>query len=205
MNNRRTILSAVALAATALVLSACSTDHASMQSGSMATMNSTEAGSDSSASTGFNTADAAFAQNMIPHHEQAIEMAEMALDPTVGASDDVRALADAIRAGQDPEIQQMRAWLEAWGQPEMGEMEDHDMSSMVGMMSMEDMDALATLTGAEFDRAWLEMMILHHEGAVEMAEAVKADGANADVVALADQVIAAQTAEIATMNELLAG
>lgn len=205
MNNRRTILRAVALTATSLVLTACSTDHASMESGSMASLNSTVVTSDSSESADFNMADATFAQNMIPHHEQAIEMAEMALDPTVGASDALRTLAEAIKAGQDPEIQQMRAWLEAWGQPEMGEMEGHDMSSMTGMMSMEDMDALATLTGAAFDQAWLEMMILHHEGAVEMAEAVKATGTNADVVALADQVIAAQTAEITTMNELLAG
>lgn len=205
MNGRRMVVCSVVLTLGAVLLPACTSDHGSMDSGTMPAMTADVAGGGAGESADFNAADAAFAQNMIPHHEQAIEMAEMALDPTVGASDDVRALAEAIKAGQDPEIRQMRAWLGAWGQPEMGEMEGHDMSSMVGMMSMEDMDALAELTGADFDRAWLEMMILHHEGAVDMAETVRADGSNADVAALADRVIAAQTAEIATMEELLAG
>ena len=79
----------------------------------------------------------------------------------------------------------MTGWLAAWDQPEMSELEGHDMSSMDGMMSADDMDELGTLKGAEFDAAWLTMMIAHHEGAVKMADEVKANGENADVATLA--------------------
>ncbi|MEN9644042.1 MAG: hypothetical protein RL238_711 [Actinomycetota bacterium] len=186
----------------ALTVSACGDDHSSMDSMSTS---ATDGGSAATipADADFNAADVEFAQGMIPHHEQAIEMADMALDPNVGASADVVTLATAIQAGQDPEITLMRGWLDAWGQPAMEDMEGHDMSSMVGMMSAEDMDELGTLTGVEFDKAWLEMMIAHHEGAITMAEDVKANGKNADVATLADAVIAAQTTEIETMTALL--
>ena len=76
---------------------------------------------------------------------------------------------------------------------------------MDGMMSAEDMAGLATLTGAEFDTAWAEMMIAHHEGAITQAQTVKAAGSNADVLVLADEIITAQQAEIDEMKELLAG
>ena len=150
----------------------------------------------------FNDADVAFAQGMIPHHEQAVEMAAIALDPTVGASAQVRDLATRIKAGQDPEITLMSGWLTAWGQPLT--MDGHDMSSMEGMMSAEEMNALGALTGAEFDKMWLTMMSRHHEGAIAMALTVKANGSNSDVLALADQVVAAQQAEIDEMSALLA-
>jgi uncharacterized protein (DUF305 family) len=81
----------------------------------------------------------------------------------------------------------------------------HDMSSMDGMMSVEQMDALAVATGAEFDRMWLEMMIEHHEGAISQSETVLAAGSNADVLALADAIISAQQAEITEMQALLGG
>ena len=156
------------------------------------------------AQAAFNDADVAFAQGMIPHHEQAIEMADIALDPTVGASEAVRDIATRIKAGQDPEIVMMTGWLTAWGQPMQMDMGDgHDMSSMDGMMSVEEMDALGTMTGGEFDAMWLDMMIRHHQGAIAMAQTVKAAGSNADVLALADQVIAAQQAEITEMEALL--
>lgn len=156
--------------------------------------------------TAFNEADVLFAQSMIPHHEQAIEMADYALDPTIGASDQVRDLATRIKGGQDPEIALMTGWLTAWGQPIQMDMSDgHDMSAMDGMMSVGEMDALAALTGAEFDALWVEMMIVHHRGAITMAETVKAAGSNADVIALADQVITAQQGEIVEMQALLGG
>ncbi|CAN5440661.1 DUF305 domain-containing protein [soil metagenome] len=151
----------------------------------------------------FNDADVAFAQGMIPHHEQAIEMADIALDPNVGASAEVRDLATRIKAGQDPEIALMTGWLTTWGQPTMDMSGGHDMSSMDGMMSVAEMDALGTMTGTEFDSAWLEMMIRHHDGAIVMAQAVKSGGSNPDVLALADRVIAAQQAEITEMQALL--
>jgi uncharacterized protein (DUF305 family) len=160
---------------------------------------------DTTASTAaFNDADVIFAQGMIPHHEQAIEMADMALDPNIGASEQVRDLATRIKGGQDPEITMMNGWLTAWGQPmQMNTGEGHDMSSMNGMMSAEEMDTLRTMTGAEFDTMWMQMMIRHHEGAIAMAQTVKAAGSNPDVLALADLVITAQQSEITEMTSLL--
>ena len=153
---------------------------------------------------GFNVADVEFAQGMIAHHEQAIEMSEIALDPTVGASAEVVDLATRIRGAQAPEVDTMTGWLTAAGAPvQMDTSEGHDMSAMEGMMTADDMDALATKTAAEFDRAWLEMMIVHHEGAIAQSQAVKADGSNADVLALADEIIVAQQAEITEMQSLL--
>ncbi|HSL74597.1 MAG TPA: DUF305 domain-containing protein [Ilumatobacteraceae bacterium] len=151
-----------------------------------------------------NDADIEFAQGMIAHHEQAIEMSEIALDPNVGAGPEVLDLAARIQAAQEPEIDQMTAWLTAAGASLTMDMSDgHDMSSMEGMMSVEQMDALAASTGAEFDRLWLEMMIEHHEGAISQSETVKANGSNPDVLALADEIITAQQAEIAEMRALL--
>jgi uncharacterized protein (DUF305 family) len=187
------LLSAAALAA--LALAACGSDDDN--TGSPATA---PAGS----SAAFDDADVMFAQGMIPHHEQAIEMADIALDPTVGAGPEVADLATRIKAGQDPEIQQMKGWLEKWGQPmQMDTSDGHDMSDMDGMMTVEEMDELGAMTGADFDRMWMEMMIRHHEGAIEMAETVKADGSDPDVLALADAVITAQQAEIAEMQGFL--
>ena len=154
----------------------------------------------------FNDADVTFAQGMIPHHAQAIEMADIALDSKVGASQKVRDLATRIKGGQDPEIQLMTGWLTAWGQPMQANTgTGHDMSSMDGMMSAAEMDTLGTMTAADFDRMWMEMMIRHHEGAIAMAQTVKAAGSNSDVLGLADRVIAAQQAEITEMQTLPGG
>ncbi|MEP7020319.1 MAG: DUF305 domain-containing protein [Pseudonocardiales bacterium] len=145
-----------------------------------------------------------FAQGMIPHHAQAIEMADIALDAKVGASQQVRDLATRIKNGQGPEIQLMTGWLTAWGQPVQANMgTGHDMASMDGMMSAAEMDTLGTMTAADFDKMWMEMMIRHHEGAIAMAQTVKAAGSSPDVLVLADKVIIAQQAEIAEMQALL--
>jgi uncharacterized protein (DUF305 family) len=168
----------------------------------------TDASAGTSAGAGaaadFNDADVVFAQGMIAHHEQAIEMADIALDPNIGASQEVQDLATRVKDAQDPEIELMTEWLTAWGQPvPMDTSGGHDMSSMEGVMSVEEMDALGAAAGAEFDSMWLEMMIRHHEGAVAMAETVKASGSNADVLGLAEQIITAQKAEIEEMQALL--
>ena len=152
----------------------------------------------------FNDADVTFAQGMIPHHAQAIEMADIALESKAGASQQVRDLATRIKGAQDPEIQLMTGWLTAWGQPMQADMgTGHDMSTMDGMMSAAEMDTLGTVTSADFDKMWMEMMIRHHQGAIAMAQTVKAAGSSPDVLALADQVIAAQKAEITEMQALL--
>jgi uncharacterized protein (DUF305 family) len=148
----------------------------------------------------FNDADVTFAQQMIPHHEQATEMAGLAEGRT--QNPEVLALAEQIAAAQEPEIETMQGWLEDWGAEEV----DHtamDHGGMDGMMSEEDMAALEAASGAEFDEAFLTMMIEHHQGAVEMARTEEQEGQNPDAVALASQIVADQTAEISTMQELL--
>ena len=152
-------------------------------------------------SAAFNDADVTFAQGMIPHHEQAIEMADIALDPKVGASEAVKTLATQIKAAQDPEIVTMTAWLKDWGKSMMGS--DHSGHAMGGMMSSGQMSDLEAARGTAFDRLFYELMIKHHEGAVEMATTVQKSGSNADVRALATQVISGQTAEINAMKGAL--
>ena len=129
---------------------------------------------------------------MIPHHEQAIEMSDFALKNSTNP--EILALAQEIKDAQAPEIEQMKSWG-ASSMAHMGHMMD-------GMLSDEEMSALAAASGSEFDRLFLEGMIKHHEGAIDMAEMV-IDSKNAEVAALANSIIEAQRAEIATMKELL--
>ena len=174
-------------------------------------------GTSASVSTSAN-ADVVFAQSMIPHHEQAVEMADLALAPNAGASAQVRDLARQIKGAQAPEIQQMTGWLNGWGAPtampgsdgsnDLGAMDHsgHDMAgmTMAGMMTADDMRALAAASGTEFDRLWLEMMIAHHEGAIAMAGQVDTTSQDPQVKALADAIVIAQNEEITTMQKLLA-
>jgi uncharacterized protein (DUF305 family) len=201
MTLRRLAAPTIVLALTA-TLAACGSDDSSSADTTATT--ATEAPTAAGASVTLNDADVEFAQGMIAHHEQAVEMAEIALDPTVGAGTEVTDLATRIQAAQEPEIEQMTAWLTAAGESTTMDLsEGHDMSEMEGMMSAEQMDALTIATGTEFDQMWLEMMIAHHEGAISQSETVKADGSNPDVLLLADQIIIAQQGEIAEMQALL--
>lgn len=163
----------------------------------------------------FNDADVEFATGMIPHHAQAIQMTVLAqgrpLDPPV------QALVEQIRATQVPEVELMSDWLTAWDHevPETsldhanaGHDMDHmgdDMptSDMPGMMSQEQMDRLEAATDAEFQDLWLEMMIEHHQGAIEMAQAEQQHGEFPDAVALAKSIESSQTAEIKAIEGLL--
>lgn len=152
----------------------------------------------------FNDVDVMFAQQMIPHHQQAVEMAQLAQDRA--DSEDVRELAAQIEQAQGPEIETMTGWLEAWGEdlPEdMGDMGGMSTDEMPGMMTQQEMADLAAGSGADFDQMFLTMMIAHHEGAIEMARAEQTDGENPDAVALAEKIEADQTAEIDRMRELL--
>jgi len=147
-----------------------------------------------------NSADAMFAQAMIPHHEQAVEMSDMmlakeAMDP------EIRRLAEDIKGAQAPEIAKMEGWLKAWGE-RMDMPEGHDMMS--GMMSEEDLAKLEAAQGNEASRLFLTQMIAHHEGAVEMAKQEAANGSDSEAVALAESVVETQTAEIQKMQDLLA-
>ncbi|WP_416971893.1 DUF305 domain-containing protein [Streptomyces sp. 4F14] len=152
-----------------------------------------------------NAQDVSFAQGMIPHHRQAVEMAALAAERA--SSPQVKALAGRIKQAQDPEIETMSGWLTAWGEDVPAAGEDHSghsgMSGMAGMMSGTDMTALEKASGAEFDAQFTRMMIEHHEGAVEMAGTEKAKGRYAPALTMADAIIAAQNAEIAEMKGLL--
>jgi uncharacterized protein (DUF305 family) len=153
--------------------------------------------------TDFNEDDVMFAQMMIPHHEQAIEMSDIALDPTVGASEVVKSLATRIKGAQDPEINTMKGFLTSWKMSlTMDTSMDHG-DMMSGMLSAEEITNLSTLRGTEFDRAWITGMIAHHEGAIEMAADVLKDGKNAAVRTLANTITSGQDAEIIEMKELL--
>ena len=201
MKLRRLAAPLITIALTA-TLAACGSDDAATSSDSAAVTETADASSTGEVT--LNTADVEFAQGMIAHHEQAIEMAEIALDPAIGASPEVVDLATRIQAAQDPEVELMTSWLTAAGESvAMDTSDGHDMSSMDGMMTADQMDEMAAMTGADFDQMWLEMMIAHHEGAISQSETVKADGSNADVLLLADQIITAQQGEIAEMQALL--
>ncbi len=162
-------------------------------------------GHDTAASAGASVSprqgDIVFAQGMIPHHEQAVEMADIALAHD-SVSADVKRLATDVKAAQDPEIQQMQGWLSSWGAPATatGSADPH---AAHGMMTDEDMDALEDATGDEFNRMWMAMMIEHHDGAITMAQDVLKTTDDPEVKALAEAVIAAQQAEIEEMKKLL--
>ena len=147
----------------------------------------------------FNDADVDFAMNMVVHHTQAIEMADVLL-----SKEDVDAtvveLAQNIKTAQGPEIDIMKSWLDAWGAGGMAGM-DHGMGET---MSEGDMAALESATGAEAARLFLEQMMVHHQGAIEMARTEIQDGENTDAIALAEKIISDQAAEIALMKEMLA-
>ncbi|MEV6303910.1 DUF305 domain-containing protein [Actinoplanes sp. NPDC051861] len=188
-----------------LVLAACGgSDHSPAGTG----MNhgATTAASPAASAVGtFNDADVAFAQAMIPHHQQAVQMADMA--DGLAADAEVKALAAKIQAAQQPEIDAMTAWLTAWGKPapgphmSTGSAMDH--GSMPGMMTDADMAKLMDAEGAAFDKHFLTMMISHHEGAIEMAQQEVERGSNPEAKTLAQKIITDQQTEIATMKTIL--
>ena len=203
MNYRRVLSLVTATLAAAALVAACSSgeSHSSMSETSKQTIPE---------SANFNATDVGFAQGMIPHHAQAVEMADLALEKSTNA--DVLALAKQIKASQNPEIQTMSGWLQSWGQkvPSTDSMSGggHDMTDMGGMMmdgmmTEADMEKLESSSGTAFDRLWMELMIQHHEGAVRMSEDELKNGKNLDVKALAQTIVTSQQAEISTMNSLL--
>lgn len=162
----------------------------------------------------YNDQDVAFATDMIPHHAQAVQMSDIAIERA--QSQEVKDLAEDISGAQGPEIEQMSSWLESWGEdvPDTdGDMAGMDHSGsggsggsggMDGMMSSEQMDELESASGAAFDELFLSMMIEHHQGAIEMAQTQQAEGQFPEAVDLAETIEKTQAAEIETMQELLA-
>src|SRR5262249_13839101 len=154
-----------------------------------------------SAGQGANNADdIAFAQGMIPHHAQAVEMAKLV--PSRSTDKKVLDLAARIQQAQDPEIKQLTDMLTKWGSAPSGM--DHSMPGMdmggAGMMTAEEMRQLTQAKGPKFDRMWTDMMIKHHEGAIDMAKTELTKGTSADAKAMAQKIIDAQQAEITEMR-----
>jgi uncharacterized protein (DUF305 family) len=202
----RTLALPTALAA-ALVLTACGSEEMSGMSGS--NHGASTSGS-ASANATKNKADVTFASMMIPHHAQAISMADLALAQATNPK--VKALAPKIKAAQGPEIERMSGWLTGWGAPVPAADGGSDMSGMEGMgdqsggmMSDKEMTALKNATGSAFDRMWLQMMVRHHEGALDMAKTALDQGANPEAKKLGKSIIDSQSAEIAEMSSILAG
>ena len=153
-------------------------------------------------------ADVMFAQMMIPHHEQAIEMSQLVIADD-GVRPEVVQLARDIQAAQAPEIALMESWLDDWGVPSMGGDGDGAAggmggSGMGGMLSDAEMDELEAADGAEAEQLYLEGMIEHHEGAIAMAERHQQRGEDDEALDLSASIIVSQTAEIELMEELLA-
>ncbi|MGJ3510172.1 DUF305 domain-containing protein [Enemella sp. A6] len=204
MNKKRIPAAVGAAVALVVTLAACGGN-----SGDADPSQTVPAASESTASAGqvdqaHNDADTMFAQMMIVHHEGAIEMADLAVEKA--NSQEVRTLAEGISAAQGPEIEKMTAWLEAWGEditPGGMDHTDHGGMDMEGMSQEEAMAELEGLSGTEFDRRFLELMIAHHRGAVEMSENQLADGENPQALELAQQIIDDQQAEISEMEDML--
>lgn len=200
--HRRRLAVAGAITASALLLTACGGEE--------------DSGYRPSAGA-FNDADVAFAQGMIPHHEQAVEMSTLAAGRASGA--EIKTLAGEIEKAQDPEITTMRSWLKAWGEPESpdGSMPGMDHGSggshgaddgdsaggAAGMMSDQDLADLTAAKGVDFDRKFAELMIEHHNGAIAMARDQRKNGESGKAKKLAADVIKAQTAEVEQLNTLL--
>jgi len=200
---RTAVLAGTAMAVSSLLV-ACGAEEAT---------NGTGAGAAASPSAATTTAadpgDVAFAQMMIPHHQQALEMADLAL--ASAESPQVRDLAEQIQAAQQPEINTMSGWLQGWGTPVPSpgvamDHSGHDMGGMsggTGMMTQQQMDDLAAASGMQFDQMWLGMMIAHHEGAIEMSRQVLETTSDPQVEQLAQAIIDGQAAEVATMRTLM--
>ncbi|GGV23416.1 hypothetical protein GCM10010260_74740 [Streptomyces filipinensis] len=202
-STRRAALAALAVTA-ALVLAACGGGDGDGH----AAHGPSASPSAPAAARAHNAQDVAFAQGMIPHHQQALEMARLA--PGRASSARVKDLAARIEKAQDPEIRTMTGWLTSWGEQVPMPGMDHSghsgmsgMSGSSGMMSDSDMTELKKAEGADFDKKFLSLMVEHHRGAVEMAGTEKDKGAYGPAKAMADAIVTTQNAEIKEMGRLL--
>jgi uncharacterized protein (DUF305 family) len=195
------ILTVLIALAAALFLSACTSTTGTAGDG-----HTDHEHSDEPAVTGqpagHNADDVAFVTDMIPHHAQAVEMS--ALVPERSTNPQVIELAAQISAAQQPEIDVMKVFLVQWKEnPETDSGHEGHGSTMQGMVDDATMTKLRSLQGAEFDTLWLQSMIGHHQGAIEMAKAELANGENVDAKRLAQTIIDTQQAEIGRMDEML--
>jgi uncharacterized protein (DUF305 family) len=216
---------ALGIGAALVVLSGCSGSGSDSAESATTQAQASSAASSAAPATSaadHNDADVTFAQAMIPHHEQAVEMSDMVLGKQ-GIAPEVITLANEIKAAQGPEIQQMQGWLAEWGvesgEGGMSSMPGHDMSTMPGhdmsgdgsmpgmsgggMMSEQDMTDLQNAQGVAASRLFLTQMIEHHEGAITMAQTEIDAGQFPAAVEMARAIVTSQQEEITTMENLL--
>ncbi len=153
-------------------------------------------------------ADVCFVELMIPHHEQAVRLSDLLL-AKAGVWERGRRYAEFVRAAQAREVETMRRWLDAWGRAAHGAHDtgmaacDHT-GAMPGMLSAGQVDALAVADGPAAQLLYLQLMIPHHEGAVEMAYDEIAAGSNVYAISVAKHVVQDQLGEVAAMESMLA-
>lgn len=195
-------LALVAVPALAISLAACGDDSGDAKSPAAGHSTPASGAPSGGSQAKHNDQDVRFAQMMIPHHRQAIEMADLAA--ARAGSPEVKRLAADIEKAQDPEIKQLSAWLTGWGasvpSPGTGHM-GH--GGMDGMMTEQQMKELKDAEGAAFDQAFLQMMIEHHDGAVAMARTEQSAGRFPAAKKMASAIVTAQSAEITKMRKLL--
>ena len=189
----RTLAIAAALTL-GLTIAGCSAGNSSSDAG---------ASSSTSAASAHDDQDVMFAQMMLPHHKQAVEMSDMLLAKGSGVDTGVTDLAKQIKAEQSPEINQLTSWLKGWDEPT--ESEHSGMGhSMSGMMSDSDMNDLDQASAEDAAKLYLEQMVQHHKGAVDMAKTEVDKGKNTDAVAMAKSIVSSQTEQITQMQDMLA-
>jgi uncharacterized protein (DUF305 family) len=194
------VAAVVAAVAAALFLSSCSNSTSNNNADHPKTDEPVITGQPA----GYNADDVAFATNMIPHHKQAVDLSALVPDRSTNA--ELIALAQQIAAAQQPEINVMKVFLVQWNEnPDTNSGHAGHGNTMQGMVDAATMTKLQSLNGAEFDKLWLESMIGHHQGAIEMAKAEIANGDNVDAKTLAKNIVTTQEAEIGQMKQMLGG
>ena len=194
------VAAALAAAAAALLLSSCSTPASDGHTGHEHADEPVITGQPA----GYNADDVAFATNMIPHHKQAVDLSAMVPERSTNAG--LVALAQQISAAQQPEINVMKVFLVQWNEnPDSNSGHGGHGNAMQGMVDAATMTKLESLTGAKFDKLWLESMISHHQGAIEMAKAEIANGDNVDAKNLAKNIVTTQEAEVGQMKQMVGG
>ncbi|RDH77929.1 DUF305 domain-containing protein [Mycolicibacterium moriokaense] len=215
MRKRAVWVGVGALAAFVVAAGCSGGDAGTAQSGGDASSTTSVSSSAQASGQQHNDADVMFAQHMIPHHEQAVEMSDIVLaKPDIDAR--ITDLANKIKAAQGPEITQMRGWLDQWGippmpsmDPGMGGMQDHEnmpgtSGAMTGMLSAQQMTDLKNANGVDAGKLFLSGMIAHHEGAIAMAQDEIGSGKFAPAIDLAKSIVTTQQQEIDTMKGILA-
>jgi uncharacterized protein (DUF305 family) len=193
-------LAALAALTAALFLSSCSTSASDSHADHPRTDQPVITGQPA----GYNADDVAFATNMIPHHQQAVDLSAMVPDRSTDA--ELVALANQISAAQQPEINVMKVFLVQWNEnPDTNSGHAGHGSTTQGMVDAATMTKLESLSGEEFDKLWLASMISHHQGAIEMAKAEGANGDNVDAKTVANNIVTTQEAEIGQMKQMLGG